>query len=37
MLKGKVDSKKGYGFLASQTKLARFEGKRNWNPGPGRY
>ena len=36
-LKGKVDSKKGLGFLASQTKLDRFNNKRNWNPGPGMY
>jgi hypothetical protein len=32
-----VDSKKGFGFLASETTLARFNSKRNWNPGPGRY
>ena len=33
----KIDSKKGSGFLASQTKLSRFNEGRNWNPGPGRY
>lgn len=32
-----VDSKKGFGFFASQTTLSRFNDKRNWNPGPGRY
>jgi hypothetical protein len=34
---GKIDSKKGLGSFASQTKLTRFNDKRNWNPGPGRY
>ena len=33
----KVDSKKGSGCFASQTQLNRFDLKRNWNPGPGRY
>jgi hypothetical protein len=37
VLKGKVDSKKGLGFMASETKLSRFNDKRNWNPGPGMY
>lgn len=32
-----IDSKKGFGFFASQTTLRRFNDKRNWNPGPGRY
>lgn len=32
-----VDSRKGFGFFASQTTLSRFNDKRNWNPGPGKY
>ena len=37
ILHGKTDSKKGFGFLASETKNSRFSNKRNWNPAPGRY
>jgi hypothetical protein len=36
-LSNKIMSKRGSGNFASLTKLERFNDKRNWNPGPGRY
>ena len=37
IVQAKIDSKKGTGYLASQTTLSRFNNMRNSNPGPGRY
>lgn len=36
-LANRIESKKGTGIFASATKITRFNDKRNWNPGPGRY